>query len=1846
MRSQSDNFQNEFDASRDRRARWRLLRCVTIWVVVLSTFCLVPIQAQELDEARRQLGPIQAELLWENLQASHQYLCGVKPKRSVKYRKSVVTLAPDESIDFLVPAHELVRVLVCDQQTDGSDVEIWTSNGSGLYRKQLSAVSADNCSIIAAPDQSGISIAKVWRPDHAVGPVTIAIFTSRRNTPKLLDYYQCQILDCDDQHEISDDRGGKIKKYSLLRASERKRLCVEGPNRLRFEARLKYGLDHQLRQTFWLRVYVDGVLDRVLSFDTLPQSRQRNFVDDCEQLIGRREFAYLDVDCGDQKVEIESSHPSYLRIDAVGLNLCRPARNRSFDLPDAENTEKVLSEWDAPQFDPATAALSMSFLRDDVDSRPFVEPAWDPYLNQQTIRGLARNNLIPHGGLRAYMWMRALATRHYNDGDYGDEITVPELAERIRGHYTFYRDLLPSELNSGQESRLVGFVDRKIRAPHQKKTETVIGQQHVPDGLSWLSETHVHRLTADSNSKLVYQTPDSLGASLLRVIVDQTHLQQGSRLMVRFDDRPPIELVVHVEEGVSSICQLPGRAEAALASLSSIHSRYDSGIVGGPLAMHEDPTPIIRAATAEFIKPANVSRIEVWLPPGATQEAYVGLQYLDGRKTELSESSYRHLNADETVQPAGSIHADANWNRFVRQELQNDSANLESLLKSHLQNFSSSIQESDQIQPPTEVFDDVTISEKTAQLMALAEVQQWPAVIEILSELVNHTTGDIRRNAILARANALQSAGEYFLADRERRGWFLYGIDPQLKRDMLEQLMVQAEDDESLKEMFAAVAAINNRELESELRLARQLMNNGHYRDALILMDSHEPSPQNTDILLRCAYQTRWWHLLDRTLKFVHSPEEKNLWKGLKEVYFGNYEKAHRLLQSAGPAGREWLQYWQQGDAIFKCLRSDIAGTRLNAISDWESWQLENPGLRRWREEPAAIKSCTGNATIYSQSRDLRSQFFRCDPTQPATIELHGPIRIKIEARPLHESDGETPINDWLVIQNANQLERVPIINNHASQTLSIDNHPARPGQLIAAELELPPGLNRIQLNPEHASLVFRVLSHQPEIRLPVLPPINDTTLAAVIKGQFGKPLTDGCNQNNCRDCIRLICLNRECCSVQLNFLAPPCGCGELHSAISYFEKLSFGEAQGCEGLVVSQDNPFTLVGMDDLYRQAIELARSVEPEAYYFEPNDRIRQAAALERLVKTAPDRAEIQNLAAQLNSGSSWTPFLQFDSRAGVFSKRIESWDPETPAIRIRKSLVSESLRSQNIVTGNSSLIFDVEDERPTHFVIDLQRPQVSFVPLSPTVAIYRSRNDSQQITLANSDSAVSMRAELPRGPQQFEILHGSPLANHYIAAQVREVFEDEQEIPLFQQPVSPNAKTRTYQVATFDEPIRFTVASPKLIRIDKLEDGRTITELIPVLEDQTFELKPNVGEEGMYRIFELEFNSTPLPSYRPKIALEPKVDDWAGEVVQAIYQQIDDSIMSDPIDVIGLRAPDLAPVPIQLQDDLKPGLQEFGTLGLETGYVRRLAFEEFPAGRTPEQFFDLRLARYHYDSWRDRYTHTEFLLRPRIDSGPSYGFIHRGSTSIPLAKCKPNAKADGWGDFDVAWSGSFYNQFAGTPMIDEANSLPWSLGFNALISRRHQINQSLRHRPTLNLFGRALSETVNGFGPGELDQDIYTRYKADHPYGLRLSDRFIYQNCLDRRFWIRPQLITNADQLVPDNLGFYVGTDQLVGPLQLRAAYRFTNYFADNDRRAPATQNVFYLDCMLERWHSRDRRSELLFSLRNDLGDGSTSLGINLASFLNQARGYRDFQPATRPFLPIREERYAKQILMDR
>ena len=311
-----------------------------LWPILISVLPFHQIHAQELDEARQDRLPSSTQLVWDNLSADQQVLRGIKPNRQMGHPLSLVELHPGEWTEFLVPPHEVVRVVSVNKNID-KDIEVWTSNGSGLYRKLVSAVSEDGRTLIAAPDDSDFSTARVGLALDAACSAKLALFTSRNMEPQRLNYYQCRVIGKNHGVSIRDNNASKRINYTELAPGKVNQIRLKRPTRLRIEARLKYHKYSARRETFWLRVKIDGKLHRILTFDTIAQLKSRVFVDDCEQLVGNSEFAYIDIGCANAKVNIETSHDVFVRVDGVGLDLCRSKINHIYKLPVVDRNQQI-----------------------------------------------------------------------------------------------------------------------------------------------------------------------------------------------------------------------------------------------------------------------------------------------------------------------------------------------------------------------------------------------------------------------------------------------------------------------------------------------------------------------------------------------------------------------------------------------------------------------------------------------------------------------------------------------------------------------------------------------------------------------------------------------------------------------------------------------------------------------------------------------------------------------------------------------------------------------------------------------------------------------------------------------------------------------------------------------------------------------------------------------------------------------------------------------------------------------------------------------------------------------------------------------------------------------------------------------------------------------------------------------------------------------------------------------------------------------------------------------------------------------------------------------------------------
>ena len=250
----------------------------------------------------------------------------------------------------------------------------------------------------------------------------------------------------------------------------------------------------------------------------------------------------------------------------------------------------------------------------------------------------------------------------------------------------------------------------------------------------------------------------------------------------------------------------------------------------------------------------------------------------------------------------------------------------------------------------------------------------------------------------------MYSAQEHYLATVEAVGWATHSNDRAFKSQLIDILAREAslQRDDRLRETYAIVAALNDGSNQNVLKLCQELVENRRFLFALMLLSSSKLESEAHDLTLRCAYQLGWWQLFEETLAAVQDPERRHKWRGLMHLKQGNYLKAKQQLTEAGTTGQPWLEHWKKGDDIFKRLNHRDKNMRQRAIEQWKIWQQSNPGPQHWVKHSECVRRCSGMATVFASISGTTSQYFLSKPDEPAMLEIEGPCRIRIEARPLH----------------------------------------------------------------------------------------------------------------------------------------------------------------------------------------------------------------------------------------------------------------------------------------------------------------------------------------------------------------------------------------------------------------------------------------------------------------------------------------------------------------------------------------------------------------------------------------------------------------------------------------------------------------------------------------------------------------------------------------------------------------------------------------------------------------------------------------------------------------------------
>lgn len=1326
----------------------------------------------------------------------------------------------------------------------------------------------------------------------------------------------------------------------------------------------------------------------------------------------------------------------------------------------------------------------------------------------------------------------------------------------------------------------------------------------------------------------LYRLPERTAPGSLRILAYCQGAPGPRPLWLQFDQQPPIRLHLDAAEALAPQAFNPAVSEEALARLAGRHPGLDSGTLGGPFSRRHAGAERLQAASWELPLPASVGEVRLWRQEGSGAELFVALQYRAAKPYQLAESGYLEMTRRLVgVSPLQGLRQALTGGALAEgvagEELVNHWLPLRRFLRARQAQFVASVPPETELSPRAHSLPETEKASLRDQALAAEAAGEPLLALESWSRLLPGLPadgGDPWREAQLSRARALLALGEEPLAERLLRSLSLQGHDSQLQRQafaLLLQRQEQSGNQEGLQTLLAVQAL--SEPAPAHLRsLAESLAATGDDELLLLAALALAESEQPTELLLRAAWRLGWWQVFEDLL--VGLPEaQRPLWRGLRALDTGDYAGARVHLQSGDAAAQALSASLAQALAIHGRLLAAEPATREQAILDWEVWQEALSGPRRWQEEPTLVTDYAGAETLYSIATDRYSRAWRTAPGQPLKLRFVGPLRLRLEARPLHDPGAAPPFDGWLQLRGEGSLRLLPLSGNIPSQGLEVvGNQELRPGIAARGEFAFGPGLHQLEVASEEGAVLVRPWVQRPELPLGILPPLTPETLSAFAAGERQQ------NAEPLGELAQRLAERRVARSGPTPALPP--------------------EALLAAGRIDAALEAYPAADPESLRQRLTLLVWLAErqPERFPW-------ALAQAEALCAAHPEVAGLRPELVRLTRQSRWAPVTAVQASAGVRLLPVAGWDPESPSLRVRRALMDPLDEDEELLYGSGALVVGMFNLQPITLELRLagNDPGV-LLPAPLRVSFGLDGAPSRQLELTPAEPSRSLSLAVAAGRHSLRFALENPYADQYLRLRIRQPAG-------IGAPALVRQVERVWQVASIDEPLRLLVAGPAWLRVDELRQGRMVSSYRLVAEGwREVVLAPRSGEaEGLYRVQQkLVAPGAPLHPSRPfTVAIEPV-----------------------PEPLLQLRLTQSAAL-VSFYDRLPLGGQEDGTWTLQASAVRRRTVTEDSEGsRNPEQFLELAAThRYYAEEWRSWFK-TRVFGRLREEGGPTFGLQE---TLRHLPRALPiSLELDGGGWLQSPGGPSGLEALAGrspelfpatlAALAPQDQGLEWAAQLRASVSLQRRLGTMTVHLPRLALFARFLSlernaqltadqattrfgpllsrqslaavrNSLDRYQPERLDQDVFSRYKADHRFGLTLSDTLEHRPWLDTLWSAGFSLSSNEDfnLLRPDHLGWRLGWKQLLGPLQLNAGYRGTYYLDDGDRSSASSRNFLTLGLLWDHWRIRQQRLALELELTRDLDRNGTLALLSFFWHLGNGRGYRDFWPGEIDFADLKQ-----------
>lgn len=636
---------------------------------------------------------------------------------------------------------------------------------------------------------------------------------------------------------------------------------------------------------------------------------------------------------------------------------------------------------------------------------------------ERVARRTARDNERLGGTLTAVEQLRSIAAGR------ADRRQIETAASRLENVYSLFRDLVPNS-PAGLHQEIAYVDELRISQANLARTTGAIEALSTPVLLDRLLRA-VFVSAPKAGQPMVYLPPPREAGSEVRLIIDQTSLRAPVGVFVSFDGNAPVRLLVLPESELAQVALSPSPALRGLQRLAKT-AGVDIGEVtrSDAFANYQSPGRLLKAGTIRLPLPSNSKAIRVWVDDPLRQDVRLALQYRAATTPTLGDAAYAAEIATIGPDAARSLFSDA-----VRTA--------------------------------------VTCPQWLEKPGSCPFVRRIQAPGPVANHELYNTWIPLLR-LLRARERAIFSSlpPERSIAPAAEATPDLVTLTRLIS--IAEQPLRGGQTHAAL-ERWTEIASMAGAETwaQSQLKRAEILSGSGESFLAERLLKSLYLATNNASSR-RAAYQ--------RLLDHYRAEGATEAVLGLEAAELSRDFTVHGLEQLATALEADGE------DEMVAMVASLLAPARAVMFRDallragWNAASRPANSTENsqpvWRNAEHLVLNSAGAMNYLASARGTYGRFYQAAPGHPLLLNVDGPVRLKISARPLHEAAGKDPLEGWFSLTANNQQIWVPVTTNYQASGIDLFGTSARAGTAVEEVIDLPAGRHTVTVGTENTGLL------------------------------------------------------------------------------------------------------------------------------------------------------------------------------------------------------------------------------------------------------------------------------------------------------------------------------------------------------------------------------------------------------------------------------------------------------------------------------------------------------------------------------------------------------------------------------------------------------------------------------------------------------------------------------------------------------------------------------------------------------------------------------------------------------